>query len=124
MEVAAVPVPDEIGGEVIGVFGVAKKGKKITEDQIKQFCRQYLEPYKVPRQVWLVESLPKTGHGKIDHKKLLDSLKNSEIGQKTTQQKASQKEIAGIKGGSLRVEESKKLHFNKGGHRPGVSGKG
>lgn len=36
MEVAAVPIPDEIGGEVIGVCLVAKKGKKITEDQIRQ----------------------------------------------------------------------------------------
>jgi len=89
MEVAAVPVPDEIGGEVIGVFGVAKKGKKITEDQIKQYCRQYLEPYKVPRQVWLVESLPKTGHGKIDYKKLVNSIKTLEKGPETGQKKTT-----------------------------------
>ncbi|HRV06761.1 MAG TPA: AMP-binding protein [Candidatus Saccharicenans sp.] len=119
MEVAAVPIPDEIGGEVIGVCLVAKKGKKITEDQIRQFCRQYLEPYKIPRRIWQLKSLPKTANGKIDYKKLLDSLKNSETGQK-----AGQKEIAAINAGSLPVKESKKFHFNTGGHCPGASGKG
>jgi len=119
MEVAAVSVPDEIGGEVIATFVVVKKGKKITEDQIRQFCRQYLEPYKIPRRIWWLKSLPKTANGKIDYKKLLDSLKNSETGQK-----AGQKEIAAINAGSLPVKESKKLHFNTGGHCPGASGKG
>ncbi len=119
MEVAAVPIPDEIGGEVIGVCLVAKKGKKITEDQIRQFCRQYLEPYKIPHRIWQLKSLPKTANGKIDYKKLLDSLKNSETGQK-----AGQKEIAAINAGSFSVKESKKFHFNTGGHCPGASGKG
>jgi acyl-coenzyme A synthetase/AMP-(fatty) acid ligase len=76
--VAAIPVPDEIGGEVVGVLVVTKRGRKIAADQIKQFCRQHLEPYKVPRQVWLVESLPKTDNGKIDYKKLINSLKTLE----------------------------------------------
>jgi len=119
MEVAAVSVPDEIGGEVIATFVVVKKGKKITEDQIRQFCRQYLEPYKIPRRIWWLKSLPKTANGKIDYKKLLDSLKSSETGQK-----AGQKEIAAINAGSLPVKEPKKLHFNTGGHCPGASGKG
>jgi amino acid adenylation domain-containing protein len=88
-EVAAIPVSDEIGGEVVGVLAVAKKGEKITGDQIKQFCRQYLEPYKVPRQVWLVESLPKTGHGKIDYKRLVNSLKTLEKGSETGQKKTT-----------------------------------
>ncbi|HOP59978.1 MAG TPA: AMP-binding protein [Candidatus Saccharicenans sp.] len=118
-EVAAIPVPDEIGGEVVGVFVVAKRGRKIAADQIKQFCRQYLEPYKIPRRIWQLKSLPKTANGKIDYKKLLDSLKNSETGQK-----AGQKEIAAINAGSLHVKESKKLHFNTGGYCPGASGKG
>ena len=88
-EVAAIPVSDEIGGEVVGVLVVAKKGKKVTGDRIKQFCRQYLEPYKVPRQVWLVESLPKTGHGKIDYKRLVNSLKTLEKGSETGQKKTT-----------------------------------
>ncbi|HQO76062.1 MAG TPA: AMP-binding protein [Candidatus Saccharicenans sp.] len=103
-EVAAIPVPDEIGGEVVGVLVVAKKEKKITEDQIKQFCRQYLEPYKVPRQVWLVESLPKTANGKIDYKKIINSLEDLKKGQGTVL-----KEKAEIKNGPHHLKKSKRF---------------
>ena len=73
-EVAAIPIPDEIGGEVIGVFVAAKKRIKIEEDQIKKFCQQYLEPFKIPRYIWPMKSLPKTANGKVDYKMLINSL--------------------------------------------------
>lgn len=70
LEAAALPLPDDIGGEVIGLFVAGKKGSKIDEAQIKQFCQQNLEPYKIPRHIWLKDSLPRTPNGKIDYKKL------------------------------------------------------
>ncbi len=69
-EVAAIGVPDEINGQVVAVFVVAKKGKNIDELGIKAFCEKQLEPYKVPRYVWFVDSLPKTPNGKTDKKRL------------------------------------------------------
>ena len=75
LEAAAVPIPDDIGGEVVGLFLAARKGTKVDEAQIKQFCQQQLEPYKVPRYIWLMDSLPKTSNGKIDYKKLTDWVK-------------------------------------------------
>jgi Acyl-CoA synthetases (AMP-forming)/AMP-acid ligases II len=75
LEAAAVPIPDDIGGEVVGLFLAARKGTKVDEAQIKQFCQQQLEPYKVPRYIWLMDSLPKTPNGKIDYKKLTDWVK-------------------------------------------------
>jgi acyl-CoA synthetase (AMP-forming)/AMP-acid ligase II len=71
-EVAAIGVPDEINGQVVAVFVVAKKGKKIDELGVKSFCKKQLEPYKVPRYVWFVDSFPKTPNGKTDKKRLVE----------------------------------------------------
>jgi len=69
-EVAVIGVPDEINGQVIAVFAVARKEKNIDELGIKAFCEKHLELYKVPRYVWFVDSLPKTSNGKTDKKRL------------------------------------------------------
>ncbi len=74
VEAAAVPVPDDIGGAVIGVFIVIKKGARLNETQVRQHCQQNLEPYKVPRHVRLVDSLPKTQNGKINYKELMSQV--------------------------------------------------
>ncbi len=71
VEAAAVPIPDDIGGAVIGVFIVIKSGAGLNEARVKQHCQHNLEPYKVPRYVWLVDSLPKTPNGKINYKELM-----------------------------------------------------
>jgi len=74
VEVAAVPIPDEIGGAVIGIFAATKKGARLDETRIKQHCQQNLEPYKMPRHIWLMDSLPKTPNGKINYKELMSRL--------------------------------------------------
>lgn len=74
-EVAAVAVPDEIGGAVIGVFITTKKAVRLNETQVKEHCQKNLEPYKIPRHFWLVDSMPKTPNGKINYKKLMSELR-------------------------------------------------
>ena len=69
-EVAAIGVPDEIIGQVAAVFAVARNKKNIDELGIRAFCEKQLEPYKVPKYVWFVDSLPKTPNGKTDKKRL------------------------------------------------------
>jgi long-chain acyl-CoA synthetase len=68
-EAAAIGVPDEINGQAVAVFVVAQK-KNISELKVRAYCKKELEPYKVPRHVWFVDSLPKTPHGKVDKKRL------------------------------------------------------
>ncbi|MGB4704325.1 MAG: AMP-binding protein [Candidatus Saccharicenans sp.] len=79
IEAAAISIADELGGEVIGVFVVMKKGAEFSEARIKQFCQKNLGPYKVPRHVWLVDSLPKTPNGKINYKELRLQLQKKEL---------------------------------------------
>ena len=52
-------------GEVPVLFVVTRKGKSVSEAQIKEHCRQRLSAYKVPDQVRTVEQIPRTGSGKI-----------------------------------------------------------
>ncbi len=64
-EVAVIPVPDEKWGEVPKALVVLKPGATATETELLEFCRSRLAHYKAPKSVEFLESLPKTGTGKI-----------------------------------------------------------
>jgi len=64
-EVAVIPVPDEKWGEVPRALVVLKPGGKAAEAELLEFCRARMAHYKVPRSVEFLESLPKTGTGKV-----------------------------------------------------------
>jgi benzoate-CoA ligase family protein len=49
---------------------VLKPGTATTPDGLRDFVRQRLAPHKVPREVRLVDGLPRTGSGKIDRSAL------------------------------------------------------
>lgn len=70
LECAAVGVNDEILGEAIVLF-VVDNGTRVSEREIMLFCKQNLAPYKAPKEVRLVSSLPKTSSGKIKRAELL-----------------------------------------------------
>jgi long-chain acyl-CoA synthetase len=64
LEVAAVAQPDEKSGEVVALY-VVKKDPALTEQAIIEFCRTQLTGYKVPKNVYFRDELPKTNVGKI-----------------------------------------------------------
>jgi len=64
-EAAVIGVPDKTRGEVVKAFVSLKKGEVATEAEIKKFCRERLVDYKVPKEVIIMDALPKTGSGKI-----------------------------------------------------------
>ena len=72
LEVAAVGMPDEKSGEVVGLF-IVKKDPTLTEDEVKAFCKENLTGYKRPRYVEFMEDLPKSNVGKILRRELRDS---------------------------------------------------
>jgi len=69
VECAAVGMPDEILGESIKLF-VALNGRCVTKKDIMIYCKQNLAPYKLPKDIVIVESLPKTAGGKIKREEL------------------------------------------------------
>jgi long-chain acyl-CoA synthetase len=74
LEVAAVGVPDEHSGEVVKLF-VVRKDPNLTEDALKQFCRENLTGYKRPKWIEFRDSLPKTNVGKILRRELRNEKK-------------------------------------------------
>ena len=65
LEVGVIPVPDAKWGEVPRALVVLKPNAAATEWELIEFCRSRLAHYKCPRSFEFVDSLPKTGTGKI-----------------------------------------------------------
>jgi 2-aminobenzoate-CoA ligase len=70
LEAAVVPSPDPIRGNIVKAYVVLKKGVKASEtlaDELKNFVKQRIEPYKYPREIVFADgkSLPRTVTGKI-----------------------------------------------------------
>ena len=64
LEVAAVGVPDTCSGEVVKIF-VVKRDQSLTEDELREFCKENFTSYKRPKLIEFKEQLPKTNVGKI-----------------------------------------------------------
>jgi fatty-acyl-CoA synthase len=65
LEVAVLPVPDTTWGEVPKALVVLKPGAHANESELIDHCRARLAHYKCPRSIEYLESLPRTGTGKI-----------------------------------------------------------
>jgi fatty-acyl-CoA synthase len=72
-EAAAIGVEDEQFGQRLKAFVVLRDGAELTEDQIKDYVRDNLARYKVPREVVFVESLPRNPTGKVLKRELAQS---------------------------------------------------
>ncbi len=64
-EAAVVGVPDEAKGEVLKAFISLKPARTASAQEIADFCKSNLAPYKVPRQIEFRAALPKSPTGKI-----------------------------------------------------------
>ncbi|MDI9245535.1 AMP-binding protein [Marinobacter sp. CHS3-4] len=71
VECAAVGVPDAKSGEAVKVYLVATP-EGVTENELKEFCRERLTAYKVPKSFVFRDELPKTNVGKILRRELRD----------------------------------------------------
>jgi long-chain acyl-CoA synthetase len=69
--VAGIPVGRE-KGERVKAYVVLKPGETATEEEIIEYCRQNLAPYKVPKFVEFRSELPKTMVGKILRRVLVE----------------------------------------------------
>jgi long-chain acyl-CoA synthetase len=71
-EAVAVGVPDEYRGESVKAFVVKSGGSEVTEEDIKDFCKERLAPYKAPKAVEFRDELPKSTVGKLLRRVLAD----------------------------------------------------
>ena len=64
-DVAVFGIPSEEWGESVHATVVLAPGASLTPEEIRDFGKQHLASYKVPRSVDYVGELPRTGSGKI-----------------------------------------------------------
>ncbi|WP_291843439.1 AMP-binding protein [Maricaulis sp.] len=72
-ECAVIGAPDETRGTIVKAFVVLKPGRDpqaVTEQLLQDHVKSEIAPYKYPRSIVFVDSLPKTQTGKLQRYKL------------------------------------------------------
>jgi fatty-acyl-CoA synthase len=76
LSAAVVAQPDEKWGETPCAFIELKFGASVTADELRDFCRQHLARFKVPK-TFVFRELPKTSTGKIQKFTLREIAKSA-----------------------------------------------
>jgi long-chain acyl-CoA synthetase len=73
-DAAVVGLPSERNGEDVVAAVVLAPGATLDEEGIREFVRANLTAYKVPRQLFVVDELPKSLIGKVLRRQVRDKL--------------------------------------------------
>lgn len=83
-ESAVVASPDEMRGEIVKAFVILAPGYSPSPelaDELQAHVKKVTAPYKYPREIEFVESLPKTISGKIRRVELREHERQKKLGQ-------------------------------------------
>jgi fatty-acyl-CoA synthase len=64
-DAACIGVDDEQFGQRLRAFVVLRDGKKVSEDELREYVKENLARYKVPRDFVFVPELPRNATGKV-----------------------------------------------------------
>jgi len=73
-DIAIVGLPNARDGEHVVAAVVPKPGETVDAEALRAYARENLAAYKVPKQVYFVDELPKSLIGKVLRKKVRDAL--------------------------------------------------
>ncbi|WP_462413712.1 class I adenylate-forming enzyme family protein [Neobacillus sp. Marseille-QA0830] len=79
LEAAVIGVPHEVWGETVAAVIVPKPGRQIDEEELKQYCRQELAGYKIPRIYYQIDQLPRNASGKILKYQLRENFTSTSV---------------------------------------------
>lgn len=65
VEAAVIGIPHDDLGEEIAAVIVLRAGSKATSEELRQYVKDRVAPYKYPRVIKIMDELPKTSTGKI-----------------------------------------------------------
>ena len=75
-DAAVLGVPDEEFGQRLAAFVVLKPDASTGQRELNPYVREHLARYKVPREITVVDQLPRTASGKLQRGKL-DAVQRS-----------------------------------------------
>jgi acyl-CoA synthetase (AMP-forming)/AMP-acid ligase II/thioesterase domain-containing protein/acyl carrier protein len=73
VEAAAFGVPHPRLGESVAAAAVLRQGSTVTPQELRRFLTQHLALFKLPRQIHLVQSLPRGNTGKLMRRALTEA---------------------------------------------------
>lgn len=73
LDVAVIGIDDEVRGEVVAA-AVVRADETLTTESLRAQCREKLAPFKVPRVIRLVDTIPLTATGKPDVEAVREAL--------------------------------------------------
>ena len=75
--VAVIGAPDERWGERVVAFVVVSPEAPVDVSELASHCRSLIAGYKIPKEIYLTDSLPQTGSGKVQKAALRQQLQRS-----------------------------------------------
>lgn len=73
-DVQIVGVPDQKYSEVLAAWIIPKQNVELTEEEVKQFCKENIAHYKIPKYFRFVQEYPMTITGKIQKYKITEMM--------------------------------------------------
>lgn len=73
-EAVSFALEDEMYGQDVGVAVVIKEGEKLTEEVLKDYMREKVAKFKVPKRVFFTDVMPKTATGKIQRRNVAEAM--------------------------------------------------
>jgi fatty-acyl-CoA synthase len=75
-EVAVIGLPHPLWIEAVTAVVVLRSSHTLTSDQLRAHCAVHLAPFKVPKHVLFIDSLPRNPSGKVLKRQLRESCSN------------------------------------------------
>jgi acyl-CoA synthetase (AMP-forming)/AMP-acid ligase II len=75
-DAACIGIYDELYGEEVAAFVVLKDNQEAKEEEIMAFCRKQLADFKCPKQIIIINEIPKSSSGKLLRRELRDKFTN------------------------------------------------
>ncbi|EON73893.1 AMP-binding protein [Lysinibacillus sphaericus] len=73
-DVQVAGVPDPVYGEEAAAWIILREGEQVTEDEIRDFCRDKISKHKIPKYIFFIEHYPMTASGKVQKFKLREGF--------------------------------------------------
>ena len=71
-DLVIVGIPDDLRGHAPKAFIALKEGESMTLEELREYCKPLMAPYKIPVAVAFLDEIPRSAAGKAQRKQLKD----------------------------------------------------